>query len=164
MIALLLACAPTATEAPTEATPPFVPSAGVWTIGWAESYGGDCQLADMATRQPASIDWTIELESQGFTLRDEYAFPMGCDLLDRTFACSLGTYHIPWDDSGLEATEYITTVLGGDFSDAASFTADYTIHAECAGSDCAEVGTQYGADFVYPCSAVAGLTGTWQDG
>ncbi len=159
MIALILACA-TATDSAEEAPVTVVPSEGAWTIAWDTTYGGDCKLADMATRQPATIEWTVELEETGFTMRDEFNYPMGCDVAGDTFACSLGTYHVPWDDSGYDATEYIGTDLSGTFADPEHFTADYTIHAECEGGDCAEVGLQYGDAFTYPCSAVAGMTGT----
>lgn len=160
MIFLLWACAAPVEEAP--AATAIVPAEGRWAIRWEQTYGGTCQLADMSTSQPEETEWVIELESVGFTIYDETGYPFGCDLADDTFTCSLGTYDVPYDQSGLDATEYITTVTTGTFADAEAFAAIYAITAECVGADCPAVGTQYGDAFAYPCTAEAGYTGEWR--
>ncbi len=158
MILLLFACA-AEDPAPEAAAPAFSPDEGPWMVSWAETYGGDCVLADMSTGQPESIEWTLELEANGFTLYDEYDYPVGCDLTGSDFACSLGTYHVGWEESGYDATEYVTTTITGTFADERRFDGVYAIHAACEGADCAAIGTQYGPEFAYDCTAEASLGG-----
>ena len=151
----LLACGTPAAD--NAAATIVVPTEGPWTVHWAQTYGGDCVLAEMDTRQPADIGWRLELEANGFTFYDEFDYPVGCDLEEGVFVCYLGTYPIEWD--GYDARESITTQIDGAFDSPDSFAGTYSIHADCDGGDCGLIRTQYGDDFHYPCTALADMTG-----
>lgn len=162
-LVLVIACAgpDPAGKGPGAPAPELTPAEGPWTLAWAEEYGGDCALDDMDTRQPASVEWALELESNGFTFYDETGYPVGCDLVAGSFDCSLGTYSVGYTDSGLDAVETITTEILGTFLSETAMEAIYAIRAACQGADCGLVGESYGRDFTYPCSAEAGIVGEW---
>jgi hypothetical protein len=154
---LLVACAtpPEESAAPVD----FLPTEGGWNITFEATYQGDCQLDNMATLQPPNSEWEIELESSGFTLIDETGYPSYCAWDAPDFACSDGEYSISYIESGYDAIETIATDTYGTFSDADTFTAVLAISASCEGADCGEVGTQYGGDFTYPCTAEGPFSG-----
>jgi hypothetical protein len=160
---LLTACRPPdlADSAPADPAVSFAPAEGPWTVAWDDTYGGDCALDDMSTRQSAEAAWAIELESLGFTFYDETGYPVGCDLVGTAMSCSLGTQDVSYLESGYDAVESITTGLAGTFLDAHTLDAAYSVSAECDGADCPLAGAGYGEAFEYPCTAVAGLAGTW---
>lgn len=155
---LLLACSgpPEDSAAPVEA---WTPWEGAWTITFEATYQGDCQLENMATLQPPTSEWEIELESTGFTLIDETGYPSFCSWEVPDFACSDGEYSTSYLESGYDAIETVATDTYGTFSDPATFTAVLAISASCEGADCGEVGTQYGGDFTYPCTAEGPFSG-----
>lgn len=158
---LLLACAVTADTAPP-APDPIVPEEGEWAVSFAQTWEGDCVLEDMSTQQPASSTWAIEREPVGFTLYDETGYPSGCTLdTAGTFACPDGVYDVSYHESGYDAVEYITSTVEGAFADSVTMDAALKITADCDGGDCAAVGTMYGDQFEYGCTAVAPFTGVW---
>lgn len=165
-VLLALACAAAPDSTPTEETStPFVPAAGDWSVTFAQTFTGDCALDNMATQQPPSSTWVIEAEPVGFTLYDETGYPSGCTLDDaQGFACPDGTYTVSYAESGYDAEEAVTSGVYGTFLDATDLTAELDITAECSGADCGEVGTQYGASFSYPCTAIASFTAIWAGG
>lgn len=154
---LLLACV--TSEKDPQGEEPFLPGEGAWWFSWSDTLTGDCKLADMESRQPTEPEeWGLELEANGFTFYDQYGYPVGCDLDDQDFACSEGGYGVKY--KGWDAVEYITSGLDGTFGDEENVEGGYWITAECAGSECAEIGPlMYGDEFTYPCTAIAEFTG-----
>lgn len=159
MIWLILACQADDPEKAPPAETAIVPAEGTWAIAIAATYEGDCALEDMSTRQPEVLYWELELEASSFTFYDDTGYPMGCTQTGDDFVCPLGSYYIDYTPS--DAVEGVTSDIFGTFTTATTLTGTYEIAAECWGADCTALGQLYGADFTYPCTAVAPYTGTW---
>ncbi|NTU56785.1 MAG: hypothetical protein HGA79_11095 [Anaerolineales bacterium] len=109
--------------------------------------------------------------AQGQAVADFYppdvsAFPIisaQLDVFDATgaFACPDGVYDVSYHESGYDAVEYIASTVEGAFADTGTMDAVLKIMADCDGADCASVGTMYGDDFEYGCTAVAPFSGAW---
>ena len=151
-----LACAPGADSGTAPSTPPFAPTLGPWTAQIDGTWGGDCQLADPSTHEAPDQAWTLKAAREGFAILDAEGYWTDCTLDGHAFDCPLPVIDDDLTGSGYDLHATYTPRWTGDFADEAHLSGSYAVAATCNGTDCRLI-TGYGADFSFPCTAMAGL-------
>ena len=138
---------------------PFEPQSGSYVVTMDMEFEG-CALADMKTGHVVDDQWDFLIDGDGIRWwgNDQTSRYGTMDGLD--FFFDLGTYHTDYSAWGYKALEAITYSMRGTFDSPTSCAGIWEIAVECAGADCADVGTGWGKEFEYPCVAAATFVGT----
>lgn len=158
ILLLLLACA--ADKAPETDTSsiveaPFQPAGGEWQMSVADTWQGDCALADMGTHQSATQTWVLDPRGDSVNILPNVWELMPCALAGAELTCDAGSWSV--DDSS--GTASLTHLLVGSFADASHFEGAFTIDLSCEGRVCRSLRSLYGEDLEPPCSVSAAVSG-----